>query len=51
MGMRSTSAMIEWRSRLNGLNDKKEAGRLFPLAGEARTRGYSLKIRGKQIWD
>ena len=29
--------------------DKIEAGRLFPLAGETRTGGHSLKIRGSRF--
>ena len=28
---------------------KIEAGKLFPLAGETRTRGHSLKIRGADL--
>ena len=31
---------------LTGL-DKVEAGRMFPMVGESRTRGHSLRIRGK----
>ena len=29
--------------------DKIEAGKLFPLAGETRTRGHGLKIRGSRF--
>ena len=29
--------------------DKIEAGKLFPLAGETRKRGHSLKIRGSRF--
>ena len=29
--------------------DKIEAGMLFPLAGETRTRGHGLKIRGSRF--
>ena len=29
--------------------DKIEAGKLFPLAGETRTSGHSLKIRGSRF--
>jgi len=31
------------------LIDKIETGRLFPLAGETRTRGHSHKIRGSRF--
>ena len=29
--------------------DKIKAGKLFPLAGETRTRGHSLKVRGSRF--
>ena len=29
--------------------DKIEAGKLFPLAGETRTRGHDLKLRGSRF--
>ena len=29
--------------------DKIETGKLFPLAGETRTRGHGLKIRGNRF--
>ena len=40
-------ALIETYKIMKGI-DKIEAGKLFPLAGETRTRGHGLKIRGKQ---
>ena len=36
--------LIETYQIMKGL-DKIEAGKLFPLSGETRTRGHSLKIR------
>ena len=38
--------LIETYKILKGL-DRLDAGRLFPMLGKSRTRGHSLKIRGK----
>jgi len=40
--------LIETYKIMKGI-DKIEAGKLFPLAGETRTRGHSLKIRGSRF--
>ena len=43
-----TGDLIETYKIMKGI-DKIEAERLFPLMGETRTRGLSLKIKGEQI--
>ena len=40
--------LIETYKIMKGIN-KIEAGKLFPLVGETRTRGISLKIRGSRF--
>ena len=40
--------LIETYKILKGL-DKLDAGRLFPMLGESRTRGHSLRIRGNSF--
>ena len=40
--------LIETYKIMKGI-DKIEAGKLFPLAGETRPRGHSLKIRGSRF--
>jgi len=40
--------LIETYKIMKGI-DKIEARRLFPLAGETRTRGHSLKLRGSRF--
>ena len=40
--------LIETCKIMKGI-DKIEAGRLFPLVDETRTRGHSLKNKGEQI--
>ena len=40
--------LIETYKIMKGI-DKIEAGKLFPLADETRTRGHSLKIRGAEL--
>ena len=38
--------LIETYKILKGL-ERLDAGRLFPMLGESRTRGHSLRIRGR----
>ena len=38
--------LIETYKILTGL-DRVDSGRMFPVVGESRTRGHSLRIRGK----
>ena len=40
--------LIETYKILKGL-DRLDAGRLFPMFGKSRTRGHSLRIRGKSL--
>ena len=40
--------LIETYKILKGL-DRLHAGRLFPMLGKSRTRGHSLRIRGKSF--
>ena len=40
--------LIETYKILKGL-DKLDAGRLFPMLGESRTRGHSLRVRGNSF--
>ena len=40
--------LIETYKIIKG-RDKIEAGKLFPLAGETKTRGHGLKIRGSRF--
>ena len=40
--------LIETYKIMKGI-DKKEAGKLFPQAGETRTRGHGLNIRGSRF--
>ena len=40
--------LIETYKIMKGI-DRIDAGRLFPLVGESRTRGHSLKIRGSRF--
>jgi len=40
--------LIETYKIMKGI-DKIEAGKLFPLVGETKTRGHSLKIRGSRF--
>ncbi|XP_055490631.1 uncharacterized protein LOC129696607 [Leucoraja erinacea] len=40
--------LIETYKILKGL-DRLDAGRLFPMLGKSRTRGHSLRIRGKSF--
>ena len=40
--------LIETYKILKGL-DRLDAGRLFPMLGNSRTRGHSLRIRGKSF--
>ena len=39
---------IETYKIMKGI-DKIEAGKLFPMVGETRTRGHGLKIRGADL--
>ena len=40
--------LIETYKILTGL-DRVDAGRIFPMVGESRTRGHSLRIRGRSF--
>ena len=40
--------LIETYKILTGL-DREDSERMFPMVGESRTRGHSLRIRGKSF--
>ena len=40
--------LIETYTIIKGL-DKLDAGKMFPMLGESRTRGHSLRIKGRSF--